>query len=120
MDRVNVGLTPEGETCLKAVMDAGWFELELDAYRASIALALAADVSTATPLSGVTNKFNVGSLDRDGKLRALLNVMRPDTERPYEASERLADAGVRVLKQKLVDDGVSMSDILGPVVAEDQ
>src|SRR4051794_6373029 len=104
-DKVTVGVTAVGAANLEAVMQTRWFIEEMDAYRAAIALALRLGVTPISPLTAVQTKYNVGSLDRDGKLVALIRILSPDAAgRPYEYAERLADAGLVALRSRLVDE----------------
>ncbi len=116
-DRVTVGVTPEGATNLELLMLSQWFADEVDAYRTAIAVAISQrlDVSDST-LPGVQTKYNVGTLDRDGRLANLVRgLVAGPPDRVYEYSERLADAGLRYLKSRLVDQGAMLTEVLsGP------
>ena len=112
--KVTVGLTDEGTAALNRVMETGWFQTEMDAYKVAIAMALARNIDVRAPLTGVTTKFNVGSLDRDGKLARAVRVLGSEnTASPFDYAERLADAGIRVLATKLVDHEETLSHVLG-------
>src|SRR3989442_14695823 len=104
-DKVTVGLTPTGAANLERVIHTGWFKTDLDAYRLAIGVALARGL-LADPKSmvGVKTKFNVGSLDPDGRIRTMINLMVPDAgPRAYEHAERRAEAGLEFLAQSLAD-----------------
>ena len=91
-----------------------WFANGIDCYRAAVAVALSrgkdkADLGTIT---GKKNKYSVGSIDSDGRLRELIITFRPDlSEKPYYASEWLAEIGLRTIREEL-DGGKFLSDIL--------
>jgi len=114
-DRVTVGVTPEGAGNLAALMDTGWFQDEMDAYRLAISIALAEGVD-ADSVTGAQTKFNVGTLDRDGRLRQLVTALH-DSAKPYELSERLANAGLQVLRRRIVDDQMTLTEALGIAAA---
>ncbi len=113
-DKVTVGLTATGWTNLEALMETGWFEDQVDAYRVAIGVALSRKLPVDEGgLAGVTTKFNRGTLDRDGSVRTLISTLLPRaSKKPYEFSQLLADAGIRYLKQRLVDDHALLSEVL--------
>jgi hypothetical protein len=119
-DRVTVGLTQVGLGHLSEVLETGWFEEEMDAYRVAIAVALARGLcADAGGMVGVKTKFNVGSLDNDGKLRTLITTLAPSSgDRPYEHAERLAEAGVAYLAEKLGRQGATLTDVLAGKTVE--
>jgi hypothetical protein len=110
-DRVTVGVTPDGAENLAALMETGWFQDEMDAYRLAISTALS-EALDAPSISGAQTKFNVGTLDRDGRLRQLVTLLH-DSPRPYEDSERLAHAGLQLLRRRIVDDQMTLAEALG-------
>ena len=112
--RITVGLTADGDAALKRLMETGWFQVEMDAYKVAISVALARGIDVRGPLTGVTTKFNVGGLDRDGKLaRAIRMLGSEKTVSIFDYAERLADAGIRVLATKLIDQEETLSQVLG-------
>lgn len=113
-DRVTVGLTPEGEQKLATVMESRFFTEELTAYRVAIAVALAEDeVETSGELKNVRTKFNVGSLEQEGRLREMIELLKPQGAEAgvMTLAERLADAGLEILAQQ-VEQGKPLRDIL--------
>lgn len=114
-DKVTVGVTREGAASLAGLMESHWFDDEVDAYRVAIATAIGAGIDvSAVALTGVQTKYNVGSLDRDGSIAAMIRSMVPGSEGlPYDYAERLADAGLRYLKIRVVDQGMLLADALG-------
>src|SRR5688572_20061591 len=114
LDKTTLGLTPEGWMHLDELMQTGWFAEQLDAYRLAIAVALARQLPiNPDGLAGVTTKWNRGSLERDGRVRALLLTIA-HASRPYAHAEALADAGVRYLRQRLVDEHALLADVIDP------
>jgi len=113
-DKVTVGVTPDGAVNLAALMESGWFTDEIDAYRLAIATAFGEQLNVdAVVLAGVQTKYNIGTLDRDGKVSAMVRAFSPEAAtRPFEYSERLADAGLRYLKTRIVDQGLLLADAL--------
>jgi hypothetical protein len=121
-DKITVGLTSKGTGHLEEVMATGWFASELDAYRLSITVAIAQGLVTQEEnMAGAKTKYNIGSLDSDGKLRQLLTELVPGArERPYEYAERLADAGLAYLAEKLGREGSLLVEALGSSTAGHQ
>lgn len=106
-EKVTVGLTPEAEEKLETVMASSFFREELTAYRVAIAVALARDTVTAEEeMNKVKTKFNIGSLERDGRLRDLIELLRPTASQDSMVSlaERLADAGLHIMADHLEQD----------------
>lgn len=115
-DLAQIGLSPEGERDLAAVMGTGWFAAAQDAYRMAIAAALAADViASQDQVKGTETKYNfIGGIDDDGKIRALISTFRPDDAKmPARTAERLAHAGLRILAEKLTKEDALLSVSIG-------
>src|SRR5438874_7527609 len=111
-DKVTVGLTAEGFRNLDALVETKWFDDGVDAYRLAIATALRHRLPVVA-LTGVTTKYNRGTLDKDGRVRTLISALAPEhAARPYEYAELLADAGLRFLKQRLVDEHLLLSEVV--------
>ena len=112
--RVTVGLTPAGSEALTKVMSTKWFATEMDAYKVAIAVALRSEINVDQPLVGVTTKFNMGSLDPDGKLVALIeSVFGARAGDPGVLAERLAEQGLGIIATKLLDHEERLTDVLG-------
>ncbi|HUW95205.1 MAG TPA: hypothetical protein VMW58_05420 [Anaerolineae bacterium] len=114
--KVTLGVTDSGAKYLEELMSTRWFSSEMAAYLLAVSTALSRKLAVSrAPLKGVTTKWNVGSLDRDGSLRELVRLMGPgDLQDPYEYAERLAEAGLQFLKHKIVDEELLLSDVLEP------
>jgi hypothetical protein len=113
-DKVTVGLTPGGAERLERVLEGGWFQSDLDAYRAAIIVALGKGiVSDGDRMTGVKTKFNVGSLDPDGRLRDLVELLAIEpAARTFEYAERCADAGLEYMAGKLSNGKTLFSEVL--------
>lgn len=111
-DKRTVGLNDEGAKNLEAIMATEWFNEEIDAFRLAISVALAND-NIDEETSGVTTKWNVGTLDPDGKLRAMIKAISDEeVSRPFARAEALASAGLVYLKRRLVDENARLADVL--------
>ncbi len=113
-DKRTLGVTSEGAEALESVMDTGWFAEEMDAYRIAISLALANDlIKDSSEMTGVYTKWNVGTLDPDGRLRSMvLAFSEGASDRPYAHAEARAAAGLGYLKLRLVDEQAELADVL--------
>lgn len=111
--RVTVGVTEAGASALVRIMETGFFGTEMDAYKVAVALALRAGVRADESVTGVTTKWNIGSLDPDGLLADLVDVLdRGGTGDPIDRAQRLADIGLSMLVTRLVDSGQTLSEAL--------
>ena len=114
-DKSQVGLGLEANDHIANLQDKyQWFREGLDCYRTAVAVALARgkDRSDLGTVTGKKNKYSVGSIDSDGRLRELIITFRPDlSDKPYYASEWLAEIGLSVIREEL-DAGNFLSDIL--------
>lgn len=116
-DRNTVGVTAEGQECLDQIMETGWFRREMDAYRLAVAVGIGNGLPEDETSSRFDTKWNVGTIDRDGMLAALIQALLPDEVRPYARAERLAAVGLRFLRGRLIDDHASLEDLMSPRVA---
>jgi hypothetical protein len=115
-DLQQIGLTPEGQANLEALMRTKWFATGQDVYLLSIAVALANDViASPEQVRGSETRYNfMGGLDKEGKVRLLISALRPiDASLPARAAERLAHAGLIILAEKLAGEDAMISDALG-------
>ena len=114
-DKSQVGLGLEANDHIANLQDKyQWFREGLDCYRTAVAVALARgkDRSDLGTVTGKKNKYSVGSIDSDGRLRELIVTFRPDlSDKPYYASEWLAEIGLSIIREEL-DAGNFLSDIL--------
>jgi len=115
-DKRTLGVTQEGAALLESIMDTDWFNEEMDAYRTAISLAFAHGlVVEPREMAGATTKWNIGTLDPDGKLRSMVVALSSEeVDRPYAHAERRAAAGLRYLKSRLVDEKAELSNVLMP------
>jgi hypothetical protein len=114
-DKSQVGLGLEANDHIAHLKDKyQWFREGLDCYRTAVAVALARgkDKSDLGTVTGKKNKYSVGSIDSDGRLRELIITFRPDlSDKPYYASEWLAEIGLSIIREEL-DGGKFLSEIL--------
>ena len=95
-DKKTIGITKENASALAVLVDAGHFESELDAAKFAMAFAIREGI-TSGGTDGADTKWNAGSVDPDGSLRALVEACYPGTEEPYRLVEYLMNEGLRAL-----------------------
>lgn len=113
-DRKTLSASNAANEALDTLTASGWFAEGIEAYRVAIAYALANDLQPEDVPERVnaTTKYNVGSVDPEGRVRNLICILRPeDAERPYATAEWLAEAGLARIVREL-DDGSLLSEIL--------
>jgi hypothetical protein len=114
-DKTQVGLGFEANDHIANLENKyEWFANGIDCYRVAVAVALSRnkDKSDLGTITGKKNKYSVGSIDSDGRLRELIITFRPDlSDKPYYASEWLAEIGLSIIREEL-DSGKFLSEIL--------
>jgi len=120
-DKKQIGLSSAGDLALKGLLAQGLFESETDAYKVSIAFALAKGIEPGpTPEGGYQTKFNAaGGLDVYGEIKDVICLLRPqDADRPYATAERLADLGVKEIAAR-IESHQSLAEILADCIQRD-
>jgi len=95
-DKRTIGITAANEHSLTALVVAGGFASELDAAKFAMAHAIeqGADVGT---IEGANTKWNIGTVDSDASLRALVESFYGVVAEPYRLIEYLINEGLRLL-----------------------
>ncbi len=107
VDKKTIGITSANERVLAALAAEGLFASEIEAAKFAMAHAVDKGVTRGTT-EGAGTKWNVGSVDSDGALKAVVEALFPDEGQPYRLVEHLMNEGLR-----LFDKG----DMLPPDVA---
>src|SRR5262245_34860111 len=104
-DKRTLGVTQQGADDLAALFESGWFKEEMDVYRLAIGVAVGKDLAPDEgEVQGVTTKWNIGTIDFDGRLRRLITASSGSpVARPYADAEKRAAAGLRFLRVRIVD-----------------
>jgi hypothetical protein len=101
-DQRTLGLSDDAHRKLTQLKDEGFFNEMRDAYRLAIAIAMAEGKIAPSEKARTHTYINVGSLDPDGILRdAVIEQYQGREGAPYEVVERLGEAGVLVLWDRL-------------------
>jgi hypothetical protein len=95
-DKKTIGVTPEQLPTLNRLKTAGHFANEFDAAKFAMAYAIDKGVSQGST-EGAGTKWNVGSFDSDGGLKAVIEALFPEEPTPYRRIEHLINEGLRLL-----------------------
>lgn len=110
-DKRTLGVTPSNEKVLTALASAGHFSTDIEAAKFAMAHAINCSVPRGTT-EGVGTKWNIGSFDNDGALKAVIEALHPEETNPYRLIEHLINEGLRLLDK---GDGLS-PDVAGLVL----
>lgn len=92
-DKKTIGILSENLTALQELVESGNFSSEIDAAKFAMAHAIKSGV-TASTSDGSDTKWNVGTVDPDGKLREMLGIFYPNVTEPYRLLEFLMNTGL--------------------------
>ncbi len=95
VDKKTIGITKVNERVLLALEAEGLFASEIEAAKFAMARAIDAGVQRGTT-DGAGTKWNVGSVDSDGALKAVVEALYPDETQPYRLVEHLMNEGLRL------------------------
>jgi hypothetical protein len=98
-DKKTIGITSANAAPLLDLTSRGHFASELDAAKFAMSHAIKLGLGVGS-VEGAETKWNVGSVDPDGKLRALIEALLPDTQEPYRAAEFFMNEGVKLLSRQ--------------------
>lgn len=116
-DKSSLGVTDRGSRNLDELMETGWFAEERDAFKLAITVALSEGIITEeSEMSGRTTKWHRQGVDADLKLKELLRLIEPEAgDEPYNYAERLADAGLELLNNRLTKQHRGLGEVLKDV-----
>ncbi len=112
MDKRTIGVTGANEQVLSALVAEGLFASEIEAAKFAMAHAIDSGLGRGTS-EGTETKWNVGSVDSDGTLRALIEALFPDEGQPYRLVEHLINEGLGLLDK---GDGLA-PDVAGMLIS---
>lgn len=111
-DKKTIGVTSGNERILASLAAEGLFSTDIEAAKFAMAHAIDMDVKRGTT-DGAGTKWNVGSFDSDGALKAVVEALYPDEGQPYRLVEHLINEGL-----KLFDKGSALPpDVAGTLFA---
>lgn len=95
-DKRTIGVTSRNERSLANLVTAGHFGSELDAAKFAMAHAIRAGTPGGST-DGASTKWNVGTVDADGGLKALVETIYGEVAEPYRLIEHLINEGLGML-----------------------
>jgi hypothetical protein len=95
-DKRTIGITPANEHSLAELLAAGGFGSELDVAKFAMAHAIEQGTEIGT-IDGTNTKWNIGTVDADANLRALIESFYGAVAEPYRLIEYLMNEGLRLL-----------------------
>lgn len=104
-DKITIGPTQESAKVLSQLMESSFFAREYDAAKFAMALAINRGVSPDGADISTDTKWNMGSFDRSGELRALVSTLYPETETPVRLIEQLINAGFGIIGEHMAEHG---------------
>jgi hypothetical protein len=95
-DKRTIGNAAANEHSLEALVVAGGFGSELDAAKFAMAHAIQQGTDVGA-IEGASTKWNIGTVDADASLRALVESFYGSVAEPYRLIEYLINEGLRLL-----------------------
>ncbi len=115
VEPTTVGLSESCHKILRRLKADGYFPEMQDAYRFAIALAARSvdDVSKVPEVRSAGTIFNIGTLDPDRSVRAFIeSVLGVEEGRIYKTAEKLAEAGIAVLGERLESGTLNLTELV--------
>lgn len=97
-DKRTIGITRENQTVLAELLESGRFNSELDAAKFAMAFAISSNAEPGR-VAGADTKWNVGSVDPDGQLAAIVRSFYSECTEPYRLLEHLINSGLSLLSE---------------------
>lgn len=114
-DLVTIGVTDEGNQVLERMIERGWFETDMAAFKAAVAFGLANCISP-TESGRFQTKWNRGSLDQSGEFLEVVGLLY-EGPRPWDHVRRVGDAALKVLAPR-IERATVASELFGDLNAE--
>lgn len=110
-DIVNIRLSKDANDVAERLVATGKFENVVTAAKFALAYAIKNFYEEFDPASysvadSAGSNYNVGSVDNDGKLAALLRAIYPETETPYIYARALMVFGLMKIGEYIGNEGM--------------
>lgn len=110
-DIVNICLSKESNDIAEALVSTRKFENVITAAKFALAYALKNHFDEFDPaIYAVSdsggNHYNIGTVDKDGKLAQLLRAIYPETDTPYIYARALMVFGLLKIGEKIENEGM--------------
>jgi len=108
---VNIRLSKEANEIAERLVETGKFENVITAAKFALAFALKNHFEEFDPITYTVpdsggNNYNVGTVDSDGQLAALLRAIYPDTTTPYMYARSLMVFGLTKIGKRIEEEGM--------------
>lgn len=110
-DRETIGLTPRSQQILAEIEAQGWFREGQDVARFALGHAVRAHLPEGQT-SGTDTRWNAGSFDKTGEIRAVLQALYPGCTTPVRLMEHFVNEGLGMLAERVKAGGVTAADLL--------
>lgn len=112
-DLVNIRLSKEANNIAESLVETGKFENVITAAKFALAYALKNHFEEFDPGSYVVsdsdgNNYNIGTVDKDGRLSQLLRAIYPGIETPYIYARALMVYGLLKIGELIETGGMPM------------
>lgn len=110
-DIVNIRLSRDANDIAERLVSTGKFEDVVTAAKFALSYVLKNFFDEFDPASysisdSAGNNYNIGSVDNDGKLAALLRAIYPETETPYIYARALMVFGLMKIGERIENEGM--------------
>lgn len=109
-DKRTIGLTEANRQTMETLIESDFFHDRIDIAKLAMSVAINENVQPSDSESTETI-WNIGSIDANGELRALIQALFPEVKTPYRAIESLFNEGFRIIDKKLKE-GFDILDLL--------
>lgn len=111
-DKVDIGLTPEGQRLLREIEEREWFADAQDIARFCFAYAVRADVPPGTISTGAETRWSSGNFDKTGEIRAVIGALFPDWDTPVRLIEHFIHEGLRLVHREVYEGGRDVRQLI--------
>ena len=110
-DRETIGLTPRSQQIIAEIEARGWFREGQDIAKFALGHAVRSHLAEGQT-SGTDTRWNAGSFDKTGEIRAVLQALYPDCRTPVRLMEHFVNEGLRLIEERVRAGGATAADLL--------
>jgi hypothetical protein len=101
-DLIQIGVTPQAEEVILRLIDRGWFNSEMAAFKAAVAYGLANCIEPTTG-GGLQTKWHVGGIDKTGEFLEVVRMFHEfgENDRPWDYIRRVGDASLKAIGPRI-------------------
>ena len=105
IDKITIGLTTKNRPTMNKLMDNDIFPDQISAAKFALALAIKSDVDLGT-IDSTDTIWNMGSFDKEGELKNLINALYPNNDNPNRLIEYLINRGIEIIRNNIEKFGI--------------